>query len=93
MNFKLFGFTFRLEIVILCIIFFYLISGYMVYSCTKLTPKEGFQILKDVGATIHYNMNEGVPVSNCSGEVDNIDANVVEPYGDLDLFKTTEFKK
>lgn len=92
MDFKLLGITFRLEIVILCILFFYVISGHMAYSCTKITTKEGFQILKDVGSTINYSMMNGVPSTSCNAKVDKVDRNAPMPMSDENFFTTTEFK-
>ncbi len=88
----MFGITFRLEIIILCILFFYLIGGHMLFSCTKVGAKEGFQILKDVGSTINYNMGSGVPTSSCGCKNNKVEKDIPLPMSDDNFFTSTEFK-
>jgi len=57
MEFKLFGMTFRVEIVILCIALGYIIGAHLFCSCLKITPTEGFEILSEIKNVVNSKMN------------------------------------
>ena len=46
MEIKIFGQTLRVEIVIACVIVGYILGGYLLCSCSRITIKEGFSMLK-----------------------------------------------
>lgn len=57
-DFKLFGYKFNIALVIACIILGYVIGTFTVCSCSRITVKEGMQLLS--GAPIGYKMGKGV---------------------------------
>ena len=61
MEIKIFGQSLRVEIVIACLIVGYILGGYLLCSCSKITMKEGFDMLK--GASISYQMGSDIPQS------------------------------
>ena len=61
MEIKIFGQTLRVEIVIACVIVGYILGGYLLCSCSRITIKEGFSMLK--GAPISYQLGADIPQS------------------------------
>ena len=57
----LFGYTMRVEILLLCIFIGYILGGHVLCSCSKMSIQEGFSILK--GASINYQMGSDIPQS------------------------------
>ena len=88
MEIKIFGQSLRVEIVIACLIVGYILGGYLLCSCSKITMKEGFDMLK--GASISYQLGldipqswehsppspEGVRTTNPNELYNNLEANV-----------------
>ena len=59
MELNILGLKIRLEVILLSIILFWLIGGYTICACSKVSSvKEGFQAL---GAPIGWRTGEGVP--------------------------------
>lgn len=58
MKLKLLGVTIRLEYVIIAILLYLVISGNLLTGCSKVSLKEGMQML--MGSSLDYNMGEGV---------------------------------
>ena len=59
MELNILGFKVKVEVILLAIILFWLIGGYTICSCAKVSSvKEGFQTL---GADIGWRTGEGVP--------------------------------
>ena len=56
MEFKLFGFELRLEVVIICILIGMVLGGHLLCSCSKIGLQEGMQTM---GAAIDYQMGNG----------------------------------
>jgi len=96
MEFKLFGMTLRLEIILLAILLIYIMNAHTICSCSKVSLSEGFQIFKDVGSALNYEMNEGVPLNKTPGPLymnQNFKgANIPLPDGKMDFFENTQFK-
>lgn len=61
MEFKLFGYNMRVEIILLCIFVGYILGGYVLCSCSKISMHEGFSMLK--GACVKYQMGSDIPQS------------------------------
>lgn len=57
MEFKLFGITLRLEVVILCLLLGGLINSLLLCSCSRIGLIEGMQI---IGTSLEYTMGEDV---------------------------------
>ena len=47
MEVKLLGFIFRVEVVVICIILGWIIGAHLFCSCCRVTPYEGFELIKD----------------------------------------------
>ena len=96
MEFKLLGMTFRLEIVLLAILLIYIINAYTICSCSKVSLSEGFQMIKDMGSTLNYDMSEGVPLNKTPGPLymnQNFKSTSIPlPDGKMDFFENTQFK-
>ena len=60
MEFKLFGLTFRLEVVVICVIVGWMLCAHLLCSCAKVSLKEGMQLL---GAPVSWEMEKHVPGS------------------------------
>lgn len=61
MKLKLFGFTFRVELLILMFVLYLILSGHLICSCSKLNFIEAFEVAKSLGeATLDYRMGDGV---------------------------------
>lgn len=89
MELKILGFSFRLEIVILCIFFLYLMYFHLFFACSKITPKEGFEILKNVASKLSYNMKDGVPASKCGAVVrEDYTSSLPKPDGKTDFYES-----
>ena len=61
MEIKIFGQNLRIEIIIACVIVGYILGGYLLCSCAKITIKEGFSML--TSAPISYQMGADIPQS------------------------------
>jgi len=96
MEFKLLGMTFRLEIVLLAILLIYIINAHTICSCSKVSLSEGFQMIKDMGTALNYDMSEGVPLNKTPGPLymnQNFKStNIPLPDGKMDFFENTQFK-
>ena len=73
MEVKLLGLTFRVEVVLLCILFGWILGAHLFCSCVKVTPYEGFQLIKNTAeqmtnrvlngaAGLDYKMSAGIEV-------------------------------
>ena len=70
MEVKLLGFIFRVEVVVICIILGWIIGAHLFCSCCRVTPYEGFELIKDSvenmvsevvnSAGIDYKMSAGI---------------------------------
>ena len=61
MKIKLFGISFRLEILIAIVVVYLILSGHLFCGCSKLNFKEAFVVAKTLGeATLDYRMGDGV---------------------------------
>lgn len=78
MEVKLLGLTFRVEVVVICLILGWIIGAHLFCSCIKITPYEGFEMLKNtiekmstkMGSMLDYKMSAGIEVkSNMDKEV------------------------
>lgn len=96
MEFKIFGMTLRLEIILLAILLIYIINVHTICSCSKVSLSEGFQMIKDVGTALNYEMNEGVPLNKTPSPLhmnQNFkSAHIPLPDGKMDFFENTQFK-
>ena len=61
MEFKLFGYTMRIEIILLCIFIGYILGGHILCSCSKISMYEGFSML--TGADVKYKMGSDISKS------------------------------
>ena len=69
MEVKLLGLTFRVEVVVLCILLGWIIGAHLFCSCVKITPSEGFQMIKSTvesmlsnASFLDYKMSAGIEV-------------------------------
>lgn len=96
MDFKILGYTLRLEIVILCVALFYVLNAHMFCSCSKIGISEGFQMISDAGSALGYKMEEGVPINKQPGPLymnkDFQGPTIPLPDGKMDFFENTQFK-
>jgi hypothetical protein len=61
MKLKLFGMSFRLEILIAIVFVYLILSGHLFFSCSKIGVKEAFHVAKTLGeAPLDYRMGNGV---------------------------------
>lgn len=67
MDIKLLGFTFRLEVVLICVLLSWILGLHLLCSCMKITPYDGFQIVRnnvetfvDKAANLDYKMSAGI---------------------------------
>lgn len=60
MEYKLLGLTFRLEVVVLCVIIGMIIGSTMICSCSKVSVKEG---LETIGANVDYVLGSDIASS------------------------------
>ena len=75
MKIKLFGMTFRLEILVALVFVYMLLSGHLFFSCSKIGVREAFVVAKTLGeATLDYRMGDGVEGSWDGKEQNNRDA-------------------
>lgn len=71
MEVKVFGLTFRIEVVVICFILGWLIGAHLFCSCVKVTPHEGFELLKNtvermtskLGSVLDYKMTAGIEIN------------------------------
>ena len=69
MEVKLLGLTFRVEVVVICIILGWVLGAHLFCSCLRVTPYEGFEMLKssaknvfDGASSLDYKMSAGIEV-------------------------------
>ena len=67
MEVKLLGLTFRVEVVVLCILLGWILGAHLFCSCVKVTPYEGFQMIKNSvesmlsnASFLDYKMSAGI---------------------------------
>jgi hypothetical protein len=67
MEVKLLGLTFRVEVVVLCILLGWILGAHLFCSCVKITPYEGFQMIKSSvenmlsnASFLDYKMSAGI---------------------------------
>jgi len=73
MNIKILGFTFRLEILIAIVFIYFVLSGHLFCSCSKVGLRESFTLLKTLGdAPLDYKMGKGVEGSWDTKKQNNI---------------------
>lgn len=67
MEVKLLGLTFRVEVVVLCILLGWILGAHLFCSCVKVTPYEGFQMIKSSvenmlsnASFLDYKMSAGI---------------------------------
>lgn len=67
MEVKLLGLTFRVEVVVLCILLGWILGAHLFCSCVKITPYEGFQMIKNSvenmlsnASFLDYKMSAGI---------------------------------
>ena len=88
MEVKLFGLTFRLEVVAICILLGWVLGAFLFCSCVKVTPLEGFEMIKSsiesmvskasqLGSLLNYKIDAGIEVKK------NSDDSVVGFMGDF----------
>ena len=61
MEIKFFGYSMRVEIILLCIFIGYILGGHILCSCSKISMHEGFSML--TGADVKYNMGSDISKS------------------------------
>lgn len=74
MDLKLFGMTFRFEVVIICIALGYIMGAHLFCSCLKITPTEGFEMLNNLKNAI---IDKG---SSCGNEKYDHNGEVLSGY-------------
>lgn len=57
MELNILGYKVRLEIIIVCVLLGWIISGYLMCSCSKISMKEGLEMM---GASLDWRTGEGV---------------------------------
>ncbi len=88
MEIKLLGLTFRLEVVLICFVLGFILGAFLLCSCIKVTPTEGFDIIKstvenmvskasNLGSLLNYRIDAGIEVKK------NSDENVIGFMGDF----------
>ena len=67
MEVKLLGLIFRVEVVVLCILLGWILGAHLFCSCVKITPYEGFQMIKSSvenmmsnASFLDYKMSAGI---------------------------------
>lgn len=67
MEVKLLGLTFRVEVVVLCILLGWILGAHLFCSCVKITPYEGFEMIKSSvenmmsnASFLDYKMSAGI---------------------------------
>lgn len=67
MEVKLLGLTFRVEVVVLCILLGWILGAHLFCSCVRITPYEGFQMIKSSvenmmsnASFLDYKMSAGI---------------------------------
>jgi len=67
MEVKLLGLTFRIEVVVLCILLGWILGAHLFCSCVRITPYEGFQMIKSSvenmmsnASFLDYKMSAGI---------------------------------
>lgn len=93
MEMRIFGLTFRVEVVVICIILGW-ITGLMLFcSCSRYGFTEGYQALKSVvenAASLDYKMTAGIeikknPEETVVGFMENYENEKVEPVATCSL--------
>lgn len=69
MEVKMLGLTFRVEVVVICIILGWIMGAHLFCSCMRVTPYEGFEMLKsstkdmlESASLLDYKMSAGIEV-------------------------------
>ena len=69
MELKLLGLTFRLEVVLICVLLGWVLGAHLFCSCMRVTPYEGIQMAKgsietmiNNAANLDYKMSAGIEV-------------------------------
>ena len=100
MQFKLFGHSCRLELLILALVIGWIMGAYLLCSCSTVSMKEGLNML---GSNLDYRMGNGVKPSwekdnkdyNYNKWFNNLEANtggeVPLPKGELYMFYKNKF--
>lgn len=103
MEFKLFGFELRLEVIIICVLVGMVLGGHLLCSCTRIGLQEGMQVM---GAAVDYQMGSDV-YNSWINKTDQYstemgyqpltakrDSNFADPVpeGSMLLFKNNDFK-
>tara|TARA_B100001057_G_scaffold495294_1_gene593949 strand:- start:452 stop:859 length:408 start_codon:yes stop_codon:yes gene_type:complete len=70
---KLFGYKIKVELVLFIVLLYFVLSGYTICSCSKVSGMEAFQTLSSslVGTDVNYRMGEGVKGSWESKKLDD----------------------
>lgn len=95
MNIKILGFTFRLEILIALVFVYFILSGHLFCSCSKIGLRESFTLLKTLAdAPLDYRMGDGVQGSWDTKKQHNLNtANTVSNGTEVPLNGTLFFFK
>ena len=80
MDFKLLGFYFRLEVVILCVAVGYILGAHLFCSCLRITPMEGFEMLNDLKNVV---VGRGSGSGSGSGRVSGSGSEKYDPNGEV----------
>ena len=103
MEINILGNKVRLEIIIVCVLFGWIISSYLMCSCSKVSMKEGLEMM---GSPLNWRTGNGVigdtwdtPVSKKDssykswyGKLDgNVGGKVPLPEGEMSLFYANKF--
>ena len=95
---KLFGKPIRIELIVIMGLIIYVMSGFMVCSCSRVTAKEGFALLSGssledpvMGAEVRNSATNPAPRDAGRTHADNIGRPVPPPEGTLDMLNGQEF--
>lgn len=95
---KFFGFKFRLEIVVICLLLGMLIHALLFCGCSKITYAEGFQMIgekmgQNIGSSVHsFKQQVGPSLPHRSQPHDSYTSKFIPPSDGLNFFADTEFK-
>lgn len=62
MEVKLLGLKFRVEVVLLCILLGWILGAHLFCSCVRVTPYEGFELLKNTAETMTNKLLNGASI-------------------------------
>ena len=60
MDLKIFGFSCRLEVIIICLVIGFILGAHLLCSCSKIGLQEGMAMM---GSSLDWDMGEGQPTS------------------------------